>query len=1341
MNLKVNYVRICIALLTFVVLSFNASAKKQSDNELTIIKSDMNELVISYKPNFIGFDTINAKFGVKVLKPIFSSPLHFNGNPGSPSEIFRNEVFNVFSPNSFELSDVKVLGQKEYDGIIYPISESNNDLKVDWAEYRMYERKQFAEVYFKGIGDKYNIAGLKLFPAVYNGYSDKIIIPQEIIVKIKFKNVTVTTNANDINYKIKNDIALNSNETVAWQIVKNNLDNKRSEKSDNKLLSQSSQNWVKITIPNTGIYKINASQLKVLGFNIANTEVNSIKIYGKSGKNIPEYVSSALNNNFSEQPIIVKTNNNGDLDAVEFFANGTKGFEAKSNKIVHYINNFSETNYYYLTWGGDNGKRAVESDPGTDPVTFSPQTYYHRLAFEEELHNPFGSGSGKQWFGRTLFPAVFTNQLYDLDRSGTIFYRYSIAQKSKDEGSVNVSESNNILHTFTISGYNGESYTEAYRRRTVDSIAASKIGSDNRSVLRFDYTNKYLSSSIAYFDYYEIHYPRSFSAINNELYFMPELKWSGNIKYNIDNFNGSALGWDITDLENPKLLKNLSSINNIFEFTAQKDSNEFQRYYISSVLLKPDNLEIIQFADLRHNFANTDIVVIAPSEFKESAQKYCDYRNSQKELTASYININDIYTEFGSGIKDHTAIRDFIAFIKQNWSNEPKYIVLWGDGHYDYRNLETKNPNWIPAYESIDDVDCFNDNYSFASDDFYSSVVGEDWVPDIVVSRVPVLNADNGNVMVDKIKSYENNSSKDSWRTNLLFVADDSFAGNGSGGNAVHDSGEHAGNSESVANYCIPDDMQIKKIYLTEYKTVFVNGNRRKPKVSEDFISTVNNSGAAFVNWVGHGNPRVWAHEEVFDRDLTIPQLKNLDKLFFLVAATCDFGRYDLGDFQAGSEDLVRYKNGGAIGTLAATRIVSSGENSEINKSFYQCQFKRDENGNYKRIGDVYKDMKTSSTSDNDLRYNLLCDPLIHLVVPSKVIQIDSINDICMSTCTDTLNVKALTTVKIKGRITNYNNPSVIDTSFNGSALVAMFDSDVIISAIDDFDGTIVNIKKNGPALNKSAYPVVKGEFSAEFVIPKDISYSNNSGRIYIYANSNNNTYAKGSSQMFRISGINKSNNPDKNGPDISIYLDSRSFKNKDIVCKNPLLLVDIKDESGVNSTGTGIGHRIEAWIDNSKESIDLTDYFTTSIDDSKSGTISKILYGLEKGIHKIKIRAWDVYNNFSVSEVEFEILNENDIEISMLSCFPNPIETFTDIVFTHNIADNYTAKLEIFSLNGDLIKSFKQELNTLHTGSFNWDLLDNNKNIVPSGSYICKLKLTTSKSTADKFTMMTVVR
>ena len=84
------------------------------------------------------------------------------------------------------------------------------------------------------------------------------------------------------------------------------------------------------------------------------------------------------------------------------------------------------------------------------------------------------------------------------------------------------------------------------------------------------------------------------------------------------------------------------------------------------------------------------------------------------------------------------------------------------------------------------------------------------------------------------------------------------------------------------------DTIKLTSGQILLNKNMVITGNgRRKPNVNTDIIKTMN-QGTLLINYIGHGNPELWAHEYIFERSVSIPQLNN-DKYFFLCAATCDF--------------------------------------------------------------------------------------------------------------------------------------------------------------------------------------------------------------------------------------------------------------------------------------------------------------------------------------------------------------------------------------------------------------------------------------------------------------------
>jgi hypothetical protein len=196
----------------------------------------------------------------------------------------------------------------------------------------------------------------------------------------------------------------------------------------------------------------------------------------------------------------------------------------------------------------------------------------------------------------------------------------------------------------------------------------------------------------------------------------------------------------------------------------------------------------------------------------------------------------------------------------------------------------------------------------------------------------------------------------------------------------------------------------------------------------------------------------------------------------------------------------------------------------------------------------------------------------------------------------------------------------------------------------------------------------------------------------------------------------------------MQMYLDSRAFRNNDVVSRNPLLIVDLRDESGINATGVGIGHRIEAWIDNSPIPVDLTDKYQNSLLDSKAGSIESVINGLTPGAHSIEVRAWDVFNNPTTGTVYFFVLSDSkEISTFEMDNYPNPFDYTTTFRFKHNLTPPFTANLKIYNLMGSLVRTISAELTDLHQSILQYDGLDDSGKTLPVGYYTYMLFLTSS--------------
>lgn len=96
-----------------------------------------------------------------------------------------------------------------------------------------------------------------------------------------------------------------------------------------------------------------------------------------------------------------------------------------------------------------------------------------------------------------------------------------------------------------------------------------------------------------------------------------------------------------------------------------------------------------------------------------------DFHRNYSQLNVKVINLENIYQEFSSGKQDIGAIRNFVKYIYNNGSiptKRLKYLNLFGDASFDFKNRIPNNTNVVPIYHALES---FNLSSSIMSDDFY----------------------------------------------------------------------------------------------------------------------------------------------------------------------------------------------------------------------------------------------------------------------------------------------------------------------------------------------------------------------------------------------------------------------------------------------------------------------------------------------------------------------------------------------------------------------------------------------------------------------------------------------
>lgn len=1318
-------VRILLNSIIFLILCIPLSLSAGVE----IVSSSQSELVLRYEAEFTGWKEVTVDNSV-TLQPEFKAASVPSSNPLT-LPVYR-DIINVPGDGNYRIVSVDMRYGESRTGFLAPTPrflDGHYGRKIDFEQFTGKTHGGEARLVYRGISRDRHIAQLEIDLVRFSADAKRIELLKSAEIRISFEPKTTTT-SNPAN---RAENVFSSGLNPDKFIISDFNNSSRNSKSRIPTIQESpATNWLKIEIPTTGVYRITGSQLSDMGHDISAALVNTIKVYGNGGSPLSETVSDSPMNFPSEQAIIVNKQPDGKVASIIFYAQGPKGFTYDGKDWKRYNNYYSNNSYYLLAWGGSEGKRAAETELSDSQADFSPYYYTERICIEEDIANPYPSGSGRIWFGRSYFDAPIVTKLNNLYRQDAIKYKFSLAHKASSKsieeppahGYFTVSDNNKtLLDKVRVSELSDSEYDYANRIRPEAELIASEIPSDNRSVIRIEYDNPSAKqSALPYLDYIEIHYPREFVAVENSIDFDYAPTEASIGEFTINNFNGSIYGFEVSDQRNPILIHNEAVTGGVFKFKAvfQKDDNSNsirpRQFFISSSPKSCKLLEI-DYAGLRHASAEADLIVITHVDLLGSAQKYADYRAMTNNLKATVVTTAQIFNEFGAGMEDLTAIRDYINYAMVNWQNKPKYVTLWGDGHYDFRNISTNKKNYVPAYQVPDEnISTFQEkSASFSTDDFFVNVVGDDNLPDLAIGRVIADSPEKAEWMVEKIKHYDNSSAVNSWLTRLIMVADDALTSRGS------DRDTHVNQSETLVSDYVPDAIERQKIYLPEYETVEESAGRRKPKVNQEIINAVNTNGGILLNFIGHGNPRVWTHEAVLVREIDIPKMTNLDMLFFLTAATCDYGRFDATEVQSGAEEMFMSSTGGSIGILSATRVVYSHENAALNNAFYKIIFRKNEDtGRYPTMGEAMLQLKQQNFDINDRKYFLMGDPLLKVKIPEYIVVIDSVDGIATSSLEEPIHLKALSHTSISGRILDPLGESLA-ADFNGQAVITVRDGDQNIEVNEEVLQRNVKYEftKHGGLLSRATYKVEAGRFSGEFIIPKDISFSDETGNIFGLAFSEDNKYAKGIFTNFVIDGILAGVGADSEGPDIKIFLDSREFISGDIVRKSPQMIIDLFDETGINSAGLGIGHDIEAWLDDNPMPIKLTGKFAPSVEDPRYGTATDFLYNLAPGEHTLRVRAWDVYNNYSVESVKFSVTESGQVHIGDVDAYPNPFEEETTIEFVHNLEPPFSAELKIYSVEGSLVKILRQNVATPYMASFKWDGTDRQSHRVAAGAYL----------------------
>ena len=1072
--------------------------------------------------------------------------------------------------------------------------------------------------------------------------------------------------------------------------------------------------WVKIRVPDNGVYKITHSELSKMGFK----NPSKVRLFGYGGHMLPETGLASLSDDLQEVP----TYRSG--STMLFYANGTVKWTYNSGAFVHERNIYSSYGYYFLN-------ESENADPATIPVAetngtarYTYTTYPDYALYEKEKISLCA-------FGRTL--------LDDSDfSSGRVkSYSFNLAGVTATKSTVDVSFGSNAPQASTLGVYVNDKNAGNINIGTAGSVDKGVIASASysSSVIFEQETTVTLKHNVpsytvnGYLDYIRLSFTR-------------ELALRGS--------STSFRGTTVSGLGTFKIATSCPDIK-VWRVTTPSEIEEYKGTYadgIYTVVAPASYREELVAVDVNggfpsvevvgeianqdlHSLGQTDMVIIVPSNglFKAQAERIAALHRELDSLTVAVVTAEQVYNEFSSGTPDATAYRRLMKMLYDRAADAgeaPKYLLLMGDAFADNRLITYRNrrqEDYLLCYPSRNSV---STTKSYVLEDYFSYLDDSEGYnfltdkPDIAVGRIPAQNLPQLAAVVDKIIDYAHNKDAGAWQNNIVVLADD---GDEKSPNS------HMRDAENVASVVTQNypSFMVRRIYWDDYPVVSLATGNSYPGVTAAIKEQLE-EGALIMNYSGHGSANLFSPEMAWKASDMASSVTT--RLPVWVTASCDISPFDIGDGSIGEEAILN-PAGGAIALLTTTRTVYQSHNAMINQAFMRNVLARGKDGKASTLGDAVRKAKEtlisvgSDHTENKLQYILLGDPALRLNVPTCNVVVDLFDGASASVHG---TASAGGKIKVEGHIEDAGG--TLATWFNGIVSPTMFDHEQEVVTKDNTGLGAFKYTATGNKLYSGSDSVRDGRFSITIPVPMDISYSEEEGLLSLYAVAHDKrSSAQGRYGNFVVGGTSPEISDDKKGPEINVYLNTPGFMDGDKVNSTPCLFIELTDADGINTVGSGIGHDLVAIIDNNPAyTFNLNSAFAAKVGDYTSGRVTFPLPYLPEGEHTLLVRAWDMLNNSSSVTVRFNVVQALAPEFMELIATPNPVHRGEEVTFvlTHNRPQSeIDVRLDIFGFSGEHLWTHSEKAvcdGGVYT--YTWNMQCAGGQPLPTGVYIYRAQI-----------------
>ncbi len=1118
---------------------------------------------------------------------------------------------------------------------------------------------------------KKDVALVDIYPAVFDWKSGKLVLATRIVVRLSFPPGP-PGGSNDRKHGLDDRFIVNSAQASTWK--RRGVVNKPGQRTPFEFYY--GDRWLKLKVSSDGIYKVSYNDLLSSGINPVDVDPAELRLFSGGPLQQPDSIdmggSFEEDYHLTEHSILYVGANSGSFlpgESIIFYGLGVNGWSNKLDpsldKKAYHKHRYATSNVYFLSLGGFPGTGARmevrDVSPGAGPFDIEVTTYEERIHAESDTeYDPMYTDDF--WFWRYLGTNVTTftdfQTLSAVAGGGGMVRTLGCSRYDKDHRSNSATYYLNGAEVGSLSWDTGSSFDPDTLEVNVANIVSG--------------TNSFKAikplSNVMYILWYEIYYDRYLQAAGGAIdFFSPSA--AGTAEFEMTGFPAEDLTLlDVTNHAEPVLLSGAEAVSGTVRFEDILSGQA--RHYAAASLsaLKTPAIETVSttagdLPSLRDDPVGPHMVIIYNSRFMGGANTLRNYHSTNLPFIASpvvkAVDVEDVYDNFSGGMKDPLAIRNYLKFLYDNFTDggEPvlTYVLLVGNGTYDPRNILGVGNDYLPLYITTK----YGDE-GVEDDDFLVKLdSGADILNDAAIGRLTVVTRREADNWAGRIVHYESNIDLGSWRDKVVLVADDEFSFHTSEDFCFLIDTERMTGKDGY----IPGYFDIRKIYLHDYPFTGQLKNGARKDLLDEW-----NEGALLVNYMGHGGRGQLADEVV----MGIPDVLSLhcgyrEPLF--LAFSCTVGDVESPFQRSMGQELVVHEGGGAIAAIVGVKGTYGLPNRMLNYALFDHLFTSIDSTGTLPVGYSLMLAKIETAPPfyrHNANYIYLGDPALMLASPALTVEQD------ISGC-DTMYTG--NRYRVEGNVIRGGQR---DYTFNGTAEVIVEESSREI-----FDGVTfcynvmeeIRYKLPGNVFFKGTATVTAGRFGADFVVPIRCR-AGVGARVRSYVRASE---VDGAGAVDTLRLIPSETVPNNEGPpDIDLYFAGQATRVK----QGAILIASLSDPDGIATQGTGPQSSIFLEFDGSGYPVFVNEYFQYDQDSYTTGSVEYPLNpGISAGAHSVTVRAFDNLGESSSDTLRFEVIEEGLYTVTDVFNMPNPFTESTNFVF--QLSNDADVCLRIYNLSG----------------------------------------------------------